>query len=111
IEGMLGIFIARDYFHFSLSKIQSFVLLIVIFSSQFNVLLVRERRHFWSSMPGKALLISTSSVLVIFTIIGALGIIIEPVGLKASLFALVYSAVFTLALDPVKYYVFRKAGL
>ncbi|WP_228009389.1 plasma-membrane proton-efflux P-type ATPase [Fervidicoccus fontis] len=111
IEGMLGIFIARDYFHFSLSKIQSFVLLIVIFSSQFNVLLVRERRHFWSSMPGKALLISTSSVLVIFTIIGALGIIIEPVGLKASLFALVYSAVFTLALDPVKCYVFRKAGL
>jgi len=87
------------------------VLLTLVFTSQFRVLSVRERRHFWSSKPGRELLTSISATLVAFFLLGVFGIIIPPLTLPQVVVAFGISAGFTLSADFPKYYVFRKMRL
>jgi H+-transporting ATPase len=111
LEGMLVVFTGVEYFHLNLDHLRSLVLLNLIFNSQFRVLIVRERRHFWSSHPGKALLISSAVTIIGFVLLGIFGILIYPLPLYEILIILCYSAVFTLLIDFPKYYTFRKLGL
>ena len=111
LEGMLVVFTGVEYFHLNLEHLRSLVLLNLIFNSQFRVLIVRERRHFWSSHPGKALLISSAVTIIGFVLLGIFGILIYPLPLYEILIILCYSAVFTLLIDFPKYYTFRKLGL
>jgi H+-transporting ATPase len=111
VEGAIAILIGIDYFHLELEKLRTFIMLLLIFTSQFRVFIVRERKHFWSSRPGKELLASTTATIIVFTLLGVYGIIIPSLSLYQVLFILGFSALFTLSLDPPKYYVFRKFGL
>jgi len=111
IEGAITIFIGLDYLHLGWGALQTLVLLMLVFTSQFRVLIVRERRHFWSSLPGRGLLISTVATIVGFALLGVYGIIVPPLSSYQVLLILVFSALFTLSVDFPKYYVFRKFGL
>ncbi len=83
----------------------------LVFTSQFRVLIVRERDHFWSSRPGKALTVSTSTALIVFAVFGVYGFIIPAIPLIAVVAAFLFSLLFTLGLDFPKYYVFKHFGL
>jgi H+-transporting ATPase len=111
VESAIAILIGITYFNLRLEELRTFVMLGLIFTSQFKVYLVRERKHFWSSRPGRELLVSTASAVIGFTVLGVYGIIIPSLPLYQVLFILGFSAVLTLILDPIKYYVFRKFGL
>jgi H+-transporting ATPase len=111
IEGAVAIFIGTVYYHMELQTIQTFVMLVLIFTSQFRVLIVRERRHFWSSRPGRELVVSSTATIIGFVLLGTYGIVFPPLTLVQVSVALAFSAVFTLALDLPKFYVFRKFGL
>jgi H+-transporting ATPase len=110
-EGAVAILIAVAYFHLELEGLRTFVMLLLIFASQFRVYLVRERKHFWNSRPGRELLVSTSAALIGFTLLGVFGIIIPALTLYQVLFILGFSALFTLILDYPKCYAFKKFGL
>lgn len=43
LEGIIAVFIGINYFHLDLVELQTFVMLMLIFTSQFRVLIVRER--------------------------------------------------------------------
>jgi H+-transporting ATPase len=58
IQGAIMLYLGRFYYGMSLETLQTFLLLTLVFTSQFRVLTVRERRHFWSSRPGTELLVS-----------------------------------------------------
>jgi H+-transporting ATPase len=111
IEGAIAILIGTSYFRMNLSSLQTFVLLMLVFTSQFRVLIVRERKHCWSSRPGRELIISTVAAIVGFSFLGVYGIIIPPLAFNQMAFALLFSAAFTFAVDFPKYSVFRKFGL
>jgi H+-transporting ATPase len=111
VEGAITIYIGVNYFNITLEKLHTFVLLTLIFTSQFRVYIVRERNHFWSSRPGKELLISTVITILFFALLGVYGTIIPPLAWYKVLFSLGFSALFTFSLDPLKYYVFRSFGL
>ena len=111
VEGAVAIYIGINYFNLTFEKLRTFVLLVLIFTSQFRVYIVRERNRFWSSRPGKELLISTMATIVFFTLLGVYGIIIPPLAWYEVLFSLGFSALFTLSLDPLKYYLFGVFGL
>ncbi|MCI4396454.1 MAG: plasma-membrane proton-efflux P-type ATPase [Thermoprotei archaeon] len=110
-EALLSIYLGLKLFAFEQDKMQSFILLIMVFTSQFRVLIVRERRSFWSSKPGRELMISVVGVILTFAILGVTGIIIAPIPASAVLFSLAYSAAFTFSLDPLKILIFKKTGL
>jgi len=94
-----------------LGTLQTFVLLTLVFTSQFRVLILRERRHFWSSRPGRELTISSLATLIGFALLGVYGIVIPSITPAQVLLILGFSAIFTLGVDFPKYYVFRKFRL
>jgi H+-transporting ATPase len=93
-----------------LVTLQTFLLLTLVFTSQFRVLIVRERGHFWSSRPGRELTISCLATVIGFAVLGVYGFILQPVTIAQVVLALGFSAMFTLAVDYPKYYAFRKFG-
>src|SRR5208282_5476638 len=110
-EGAIGILLGVNYFHLGWIELRTFALLILVFTSQFRVLIVRERNHFWSSRPGKALMVSTSAALLVFVILGVYGFIIPAIPSIAVVGAFLFSLLFTLGLDFPKYYIFKHFGL
>lgn len=110
-EGLVTVAVGRWYFHLPLAQLQSLVMLMLVFTSQFKILIVRDRRHFWSSRPGKTLLVSATLTVSAFVVLGVYGYIIPPLTLRQLLFALWFSIGFTLLMDFPKYWVFRKYGL
>jgi len=111
-EGIAALMIGRTHFHLGGERLRAFMALYLIFNSQFRVFIVRERRHFWSSKPGKGITASIAATLVAFTLLGAWGIIAPQLPFYQVLFALSFSALFTLGIvDHFKYLVFKKAQL
>ncbi len=111
VEGAIALFVGSRYFNLAFDQLRTFIMLMLIFTSQFRVYIVRERRYFWSSRPGRELLIATVAAIVVFALLGVYGLIVPPVSLFQMLFALVLSALFTFAIDYPKYLAFRKFGL
>ena len=111
LEGWLTILIGRNFFHLPAEGLRSFVLLMLVFTSQFRIYLVRERRHFWDSRPGRGILISSAAAIVVFSLLGVFGGIIQGIGLFPVLFLVGFSGLFTLAVDLPKYSIFRRLGL
>ena len=110
-EGAIALFVGSHYFNLAFDQLCTFVMLTLIFTSQFRVYIVRERRYFWSSRPGRELLIATLGAIIMFALLGVYGLIIPPVTPLQMLFVLGLSALFTFAIDYPKYLAFRKFGL
>ena len=108
---IIVILIGINYFHLQWNELTSLVMLSFIFNSQFKVLIVRERKHFWSSLPGKGLLISSTSAIIGIALISLFGILVPSLNLFIVLSVLGLSALFTLGIDFPKYYLFKKFGL
>ena len=108
---VIVILLALNYFHVQWDELTTLIMLILIFNSQLRVLIVRERRHFWSSLPGKGLLISSTLTIVVFAFVGVFGILVPPLNLFIVLTSLGLSVLFTLCIDFPKYYLFKNFGL
>lgn len=100
-----------NYFHLQFKELTSLVMLSFIFNSQFRVLIVRERKHFWSSLPGKGLFVSSTSAIIGIAFISLFGILVPSLNLFIVLSVLGLSAIFTFGIDFPKYYLFKKFGL
>jgi H+-transporting ATPase len=98
----------KDYFNLQWKELTTLVMLVLIFNSQFRVLIVRERRHFWSSLPGKALLISSTSAIIGFSVLSLSPILVPQLGLPEIITIFGFSALFSFVIDFPKYYLFRK---
>ena len=53
---LLRLFRGRDLLHLPLAQLQTLIFVMLVFTGQGNVYLVRERRHFWRSRPSRWLL-------------------------------------------------------
>jgi H+-transporting ATPase len=111
VEGTIVILVGINYFHLEWEKLRTLVMLNLIFNSQFRVLIVRERRHFWSSCPGRELLILSAATLTVFALIGVYGIFVPSLTIYQVLAVMGFSVLFTLGIDFPKYYLFRRFGL
>ena len=110
-EGVVSLFIGQHYFHLDLEHLRTFTVLMLIFTSQFRVYIVREREYFWASLPGRELLIATGAAIIGFALLGIFGVFVTPLTPYQVLFILGFSALFTLAIDFPKYLAFRRFGL
>jgi H+-transporting ATPase len=105
------ILLSKNYYHLHWPELTSVVMLSFIFNSQFRVLIVRERKHFWSSLPGKGLLISSTSAIIGIALISFFGILVPSLNLFVVLSVLGLSAIITIGIDFPKYLLFKKFGL
>lgn len=108
LEDLLVVRIGLFRFHLPYPALCTLVLLSLVFNTQFRILIVRERRHFWSSMPGGKLLFINLATIAGFALLGALGGGIVPAlpwGQIAALLGI--AALFMAAVDWIKYGLFR----
>jgi H+-transporting ATPase len=110
VESFLVLWLMLGVFHQELSQTQTLVFLMLVFSGQATVYVVRERGHFWSSLPGRSLLVASLCDLLVVSGLAALGILMTPVSplLIGLPFALAF--VFMLLLDQVKLWVMPRPG-
>jgi H+-transporting ATPase len=111
IEDIIVIAAGMGLFHLEWANLQSLVMLNLIFNSQFRVLIVRERRHFWSSLPGRELLLLSTATIIGFGLIAIYGLFVPALTSYQVLTVLIFSAVFTLGIDFPKFYIFRRFKL
>jgi H+-transporting ATPase len=111
IGGIISILISRKYFNLDLTKLKSFVILLLIFTSIFKIFIVRERRHFWSSKPGILLILISVLAIISFLLMGTFGFIISKLNIYNILSLLGITLIFTLISDFPKYYLFKKLNI
>lgn len=107
VESFLILWLMLSIFHQSLAETQTLVFLMLVFSGQATVYVVRERNRLWSSLPGTTLLVASLCDLLVVSGLAALGILMAPVSplLIGLTFALALA--FMLLLDQVKWWVVR----
>jgi len=100
-------FAGRDILHLPIRQLQTLVFLLLVFTGQGNVYLVRERKRFWHSLPSRWLLLSSAADIVVVSLMATIGILMAPISwhLVASLFAIVLAYLFLI--DGLKVRVFR----
>ena len=77
-----GIFFwARDQLQLPLPQLQTLIFVMLVFSGQATVYLVRERRHFWNSQPSRLLLTSSLLDILIVSVMATWGILMAPIPL------------------------------
>lgn len=53
------------------------------------------------------MVLSVISMLILFTILGAMELLLTPIPISGIVFALLYSSLTVFAMDPIKVYVFK----
>jgi H+-transporting ATPase len=103
--------VGRDIFHLDLPRLQTLVFAVLVFTGQATVYLVRERRHFWNSIPGFWLMLTSIAAVLVISLLAAFGILMAPISpmLILGVFALVVLC--SVLLDFLKTRVFRYCDL
>ncbi len=101
-ESFLDLYLARSVFHLGLHEVQTLMFVMLVFTGQATVYLVRERTHLWASRPGGWLLLATGVDVVVVTALAATGTFMTAVSLPLVLLVLAIALVGMLAMDGLK---------
>lgn len=104
---LIIIYIGLNYFQLDFIRIQTLIMLSLVFNTQFRILMVRERNHFWTSLPNKHLLMINILTIIVFMIIVSFGVFVPALLLSQVLITLGVTFVLMIMLDFVKFYIFR----
>ena len=107
-----GIFwYAHTILQLPLANLQTLLFVMLVYSGQATIYLVRERSHFWHSMPGKWLLIGSSLDVLVVGILSTQGILMTPIPftLVAELLGVIVA--YIILLDLIKVPIFSKLNL
>jgi len=103
-------FAGRDWLHLPLGQLQTLIFVMLVFTGQGNVYLVRERSHFWKSTPSRWLLLASLLDIIAVVVLSTQGILMAaiPLWLVSGLMILVLA--YLVVLDFIKIRVFRQFG-
>jgi len=101
------LYVGTSILHYDLPHLQTLVFVMLVLTGQANVYLVRERRHFWRSRPGRALLLSTLGDLLVIGFMSSRGILMVPLPLNVLAVMLLGIVLYSVVLDFYKLVVFH----
>jgi H+-transporting ATPase len=114
IESMILLYIG-EYFglYNNANQLYTFTLDFLVFFGLFNVIILRERKHFWNSKPSKTLALSILLDVIVVSIISILGLYeLAPISIIAILVVLAFTLASCLLVnDFAKVFVVRKLGM
>ena len=104
-------FVGRDALHLPLPRLQTLIFLMLVFSGQGLIYLVRSDGPFWRSPPGRWLLITSAADITVVSLLAIHGLLMAAVSptLVGGLLAAVLA--YLVVLDVVKVRAFRALGL
>jgi H+-transporting ATPase len=104
-------FVGRDILHLRLAELQTLVFLMLVFTGQGNVYLVRERSHFWKSRPSRWLVASSLGALIVAAALALTGTLMTRISPLLVAGLLVVVICYLALMDLAKIQVFRHFGL
>ncbi|MCI4434738.1 MAG: plasma-membrane proton-efflux P-type ATPase [Thermoplasmata archaeon] len=114
IEIFILLFIGENYFKIfsDTARMNTFFFTAIMFFGLFMPLIIRERDHFWSSRPGKTLMISIIIDVVAVSILSTLGLgLLKPVTMDEYIFILMYTIFSTFIINDLAKIMLEKFGL
>jgi len=96
---------------FDIATLRTLAFVVIVFGNQATTYTNRERRRLWSSRPSAWLVASSVADVLIASILAVGGIAMTPLPVWLVAGALVFAAVFAVALDLVKVPVFARLGI
>lgn len=104
-------FTGRNVFHLPLQQLQTLVFVMLVFTGQSNVYLVRERNHLWHSRPSKWLMLSSAVDVFIVSLLATMGILMAAIPWSYVVSLLIVVLAFTFFVDSLKIRVFEFFGV
>jgi H+-transporting ATPase len=104
-------FAGRDLLHLPLPQLQTLVFLMLVFTGQGNVYLVRERRHFWNSRPSGWLVASSCADIAVVSFLASKGILMAAISPALILGLLAVVLVFLILVDFFKVWLFSSLDI
>lgn len=108
IESGLVLWLARGGpLQLTSAQTSTAIFLMLVFSGQATIYVVRERRAFWRSMPSRLMLVATAADVVAVAALAIFGALMAPVSGVIVLLVLGVAVFFMLALDVLKLALYR----
>jgi H+-transporting ATPase len=111
VESFIDLYLGRVVFGLSLHQQQTLIFVMLVFTGQATVYVVRERGSFWSSRPGGWLLLATAVDAIVVGALAVTGTWMTAVSLAMVLMVFGIAVAFMLVMDPVKRLVLRRLDL
>lgn len=93
-ESLAALYAGIAWLGLDTGQLQTYVLAFLVLTGIFNVLVLRERGHFWQSMPGRLLIVAIGGDVVVVSALSLAGVLgLLPIGPAAVLVALAASAI------------------
>ena len=110
-ESFLVLYLAEGVFRLAWPQVQTLVFVMLVFSGQATVYLVRQRHHLWRGRPSKWLVVATVADLIVVSLLATQGLLMAAVDWPAVLAVLGIAIAFMILMDPIKIAVFARFGL
>lgn len=107
-ESFLDVVLARGVFHLTLHETQTLMFVMLVFTGQATVYVVRERDRFWSSRPVGWLLLATVADVVVISAFAAGGIFMTAVPISSIALTFGIAVAFMFVMDPIKVRTLRR---
>ena len=99
----LSIFaVGRWLLHLPLVQLQTVVFVTLVFTGQATVYLIRERKHFWHSLPSRWMLLASALDIAVVTLLATEGVLMSAIPVTLVLEILGCCVVFFFGLDALK---------
>jgi H+-transporting ATPase len=107
-----GIFwYAHAVLQLPLANLQTLLFVMLVYSGQGTIYLVRERGHFWHSLPSKWMLIGTTVDILVVGVLATQGILMAPIPLMLVVEVFGVIGLYLIGLDFIKVPIFSKLNL
>jgi len=100
-------FVGRDWLQLPLPQLQTLIFVMLVFTGQGNVYLVRERQHMWHSRPSRWLVVASLLDIIVVSVFATRGILMAPIHPALVLALLLVVVLYLLLVDFVKIRIFR----
>jgi H+-transporting ATPase len=103
--------VANNLLHLPLPQTQTLMFVMLVFTGQVNVYLVRERHHFWKSIPSRWMLIGTLADIIVVSILAIQGFLMSAIPFYMVVLTLIAALLYLPLVDALKIFVFERAHM
>ena len=105
------LFAANNLLHLPIAQMQTLMFVMLVFTGQVNVYLVRERRHFWKSIPSRWMLLGTFMDVIVVSLLATQGWLMAAIPFHLVLITLLVTLLYLPLVDSLKILVFKYAHM
>lgn len=107
IEDLVIALIAVKLFNCTLEQLQTVMMFALVINTQMRIFIVRERRHFWSSMPSKILIIVSIITILLFVPMVVFEFIVPAISIYLVLATIGVAIISMFVIDFIKRILFK----